>query len=122
MKHIKDVYFHIKGTPKQNEVFKTVTDNYVSASLIYVKGKGYYWLIYRCGRYTLHNDCTGEDVKMDNYTIGGSSQSMCECLLPCNRAGKTREREAIKIFDSNVFTTIRERLGYDTESWEVRTS
>lgn len=118
MKHIKKMYFHIKGRPKQDEVFKCVTDNYVYAYLAYVKNTGYYLVIHRCGKYTFHDDYTGEDVKMENYTVG-DLQSLYECLLPCNHAGKAREREAIKLFDSSIFTTIHERLGYDTDSWEV---
>jgi len=122
MKHIKDVYFHINGTPKQEEAFECVTDNYVHAYLLYVKGKGYCWSIHRCGKYIFHDDHTGEDVKMDSFKLYDRSPSIYECLVPCNRAGKAREREAVELFDSNVFTAIRERLGYDTDLWEVRTS
>lgn len=112
MKHIKDMYFHIKGTPKQEEVFSPVTDNYVRASLVYDKGKGYYLLINRCGKFMLHNDCTGEDVKIESFSMGDRSPSLFECLVPCNRAGKAREREAFGIYISCVYETIY-MLGYD---------
>ena len=115
MKHIKDMYFHIKGTPKQNETFKHVTDNYVRASLVYNKGKGYYLLIYRCGKYMLHNDYTGEDVKMESFSMGDRAPTLYECLVPCNRAGKAREREAVAVYISCVLETVY-MIGYDIDT------
>ena len=114
MAHIKDLYFHIKGTPKQDEVFETVTDNYVRASLVHDKGKGYYLSIGRMGKFMFHDDYTGKDVPMQSFSMGDKAPSRYECLVPCGRASKARGREAIEMFNSYAFATVR-AIGYDVE-------
>lgn len=114
MAYIKQAEFHIKGTPKADEVFKVTTDNYVTACLGYDKGKGYYWNIHRSGKYTLK--CDGfDDAVMCCYCLGDKSPSAYELILPVNRASKKREQEAVAIFDTEVVSVITERLGYDIE-------
>lgn len=114
MAYIKQLEFHIKGTPKADEVFKVTTDNYVTASLGYDKGKGYYWNIHRAGKYTLK--CDGfDDAVMCCFSLGDRSPSAYELILPVNRASKKREAEAIAIFDAEVIDVITKRLGYDIE-------
>ena len=113
---IREMFFHIKGTPD-----KTTQDsrarNYISASLIYDKGHGYLWYIHRVGRYTW-SDQYGDRV-MQSYTIGDLAPSIYEYILPCTRAGKAREREAIELFDGSVVSAIIHRLGYEIEIDEV---
>lgn len=116
MARIKELDFHIKGTPDY-----TTTDqhakNYINASLGYDKGKGYFWSIYREGRYTWHDDEYGDRV-MRCFTLGDKAPSLWEYLVPCNRAGKAREREAIELFESNVISAITHRLGYEIDDVE----
>lgn len=114
MPYIKQIYFHIKGTPKEDEVFETVTNNYVNAALGYDKGNGYYWRISRSGRYTIHTNEYGDYV-MNSFQLCDPAPSLYELLVPCKRAGKAREREAIELFDSNVVSAITDRLGYEIE-------
>lgn len=116
MASIKEVFFHIKGT-KDYTTTNQYVRNYVRASLYYSKGRGYVWSIYRVGRYTWHDDEYG-DMKMQCFTLGDKAPSINECLLPCTRAGKAREREAVELFDSNVVSAITHRLGYDIEAEE----
>ena len=114
MKHIKDVYFHIKGTPKQEEVFKTVTDNYVRAALVYDKGRGYYLSIGRWGKFMRHDDYSGDDIAMQAFSLVDKAPSRYECLVPCKRASKAKESEAIEMFYSYALATVR-AIGYDVE-------
>lgn len=113
MAYIRENYFHIKGTPKENEIFHTCTNNYVSAVLGYDKGRGYYWRISRSGKYTFRGDGF-DDTVMCAFSLGDRSPSLYEILVPCNRAGKSRERKAIELFESNVIDAITQ-LGYDVE-------
>lgn len=114
MAYIKEKYFHIKGTPKEDEVFSTVTNNYVHAVLGYDKGKGYYWRISRSGKYTLRSNEYGDSV-MCCFRLSDPSPSLYELLVPCGRRGKAKEREAVELFDNNVVSAITDRLGYDIE-------
>lgn len=113
MKIIKEIYFHIKGTPHEDEVFETVTDNYVHAKVGYEKGKGYFWQINRSGRYTWQDGDI--NLILNAFQLGDRAPFIHECLVPCGRAGKAKEREAIELFDSNVVSAIIHRLGYDIE-------
>lgn len=115
MAAIKEVFFHIKGTKDYTTTSQYVR-NYVRASLRYEKGRGYVWYIHRVGRYTWHDEEYGDTV-MVCFTIGDKAPSLSECILPCTRAGKAREREAIKIFDSEVLDVIHQ-LGYDIDEEE----
>ena len=114
MAYIRENHYHIKGTPMEDEVFKTCTDNYVVAVLGYDKGKGYYWRISREGRYTLRSEGF-DDVVMRAFSLGDRAPSLYEILVPCNRAGKTRQRQAEELFDINVVNAIKHRLGYEIE-------
>ena len=114
MAYIREKYYHIKGTPRENEVFSTCTNNYVVAVLGYDKGKGYYWRISREGRYTLRSEGF-DDVVMRAFSMGDRAPSLYETLVPCGRAGKARQRQAEELFDCNVVSTIKNRLGYDIE-------
>ena len=114
MAYFRNVDYHIKGTPKENEIFDICADNYVRAVLGYDKGKGYYWRISRSGKYTLRMDGY-DDTVMRAFSLGDRSPSLYEILVPCNRAGKARQREAEELFDSNVVSAIIHRLGYDIE-------
>lgn len=114
MAYIRENNYHIKGTPKENEIFKTCTNNYVNAVLGYDKGKGYYWRISRHGRYTMRGEGF-DDTIMCSFRLADPSPSLYEILVPCSRAGKAREREAIELFESNVVSAIVHRLGYDVE-------
>ena len=112
---IKDEFFHIKGTPTEKELMNTSGhDNYVWASLYYVKGEGYFWRIDTEKHYTYHDEVFG-DMTMRAYTIGGNKNWICERLVECKRAGKKKQQEAIEYFDSNVVSAIIHRLGYDVE-------
>lgn len=114
MAYIKEISFHIKGMPRENEVFHVCTNNYVNAVLGYDKGKGYYWRISRSGRYTMRGEGY-DDTVMCAFRLADPSPSLYEILVPCSRAGKAREREAIELFESNVVSAIVHRLGYDVE-------
>ena len=114
MKHIKNMYFHIKGTPKQDEVFKTVTDNYVRVALVYDKGRGYYLSIGSCGKFMMHDDYSGDDIAMQAFNLCDKAPSRHECLVPCKRASKAKEGEAIEMFYSYASATVR-AIGYDVE-------
>ena len=113
MAYFRSEYYHIKGTPKENEVFSTITNNYVEAVLGYDKGKGYFWRISREGRYTLR--CEEGDFVMCAFNIADKSPYLYEVLVPCARAGKARQRQAEELFDCNVVSAIKNRLGYDIE-------
>lgn len=115
MAAIKEVFFHIKGT-KDYTTANQYSRNYVRASLRYEKGEGYIWTIHRVGRYTWHDKEYGDTV-MACFTIGDKAPSLSECILPCTRAGKVRERMAIDMFDGNVVNTIR-MLGYEIDEVE----
>ena len=114
MAYIKETNYHIKGTPREDDAFETCTDNYVVAVLGYDKGNGYSWRICREGRYTLRSEGF-DDVVMRAFNLCDKSPSLYEILVPCNRAGKARQRQAEELFDRNVVSTIKNRLGYDIE-------
>ena len=117
MAYIKEKYFHIKGTPKEDEVFSTVTNNYVNAVLGYDKGKGYYWRISRSGKYTLRSNEYGDSV-MCCFRLSDPSPSLYELLVPCGRRSKAKEREAVELFDNNIVSAITDRLGYTIDDEE----
>ena len=113
MGYIREAYFHIKGTPTEETTLQ-LNDNYVHAAIGYDKGKGYYWRISREGRFTVHDDVYGDHI-LHAFRLCDPSPSLYEFLVPCKRAGKAKEREAIELFDSNVVSAIIHRLGYDIE-------
>lgn len=114
---IKTIYFHIKGKPFNTIQDQGVKDNYVMACLDYVKGNGYTWSIRPIGQYTIHDDKYGDIVmnRLTVYILRDNPEIYKELLVECNRKGKTKEREAIELFDSNVRNVITCRLGYDIE-------
>lgn len=114
MAYIKEMNFHIVGTPTESEVDHSITNNYVNAALGYSKGKGYYWRISRHGRFTVRDEQYGDHV-LCAFSFGDKAPSLYEIIVPCQRASKKREREAIELFESNVITAITHRLGYDIE-------
>lgn len=109
---IKEKCYHLKGTPKESEVFKTITNNYLSTRVTYEKGRGYYMVISRMGKYTY--DYGDGTVVMEAFRLADPSPHLFECLVPCTRAGKAREREAVKMFDENILSAIT-KLGYEIE-------
>lgn len=115
--NIKTVYFHINGTPTNITDDCNVKDNYIMADLDYTKGKGYTWSIRPIGQYTIYDEKYGNAV-MNRVTIHLNKnipEIYDECLVSCNRRGKAKEREAIKLFNCNVYSAIKHRLKYDVE-------
>lgn len=106
---IKKIYFHVNGTKTVEEAEAIATDNYVSASLMYVAGKGYYWGVHRMGRYTSNR------IVLCAEQFPSKSPSLYECIVKCARKGSKKEKEAIEFFDSNIFSVVKNRLGYDVE-------
>ena len=104
---INELYFHIKGTPREDEAPKATTNNYVYAAVGYDKGKGYYWLIHRCGKFKI-DGCT-------LISFEASEKCIREYLVPCTRASEARKNKATELFCSNVVSAITHRLGYDIE-------
>ena len=115
---VKTEYFHVKGTPLNTTTDMNVKKNYIMANLDYTKGKGYTWSIRPIGQYTIKDDKFGDAV-MNVISFGLFSESpdeiYKECLVPCQRRGKAKEKEAIEYFDSNILSAITNRLGYDIE-------
>lgn len=114
---IKTIYFHIKGKPLNTTNDQNVTDNYIMASIDYTKGIGYTWSIRPIGQYTVHDDKYGDYVmnRLTVYVLKDNLEIWRECLVPTQRKGKAKEREAVELFDSNVLSAIKNRLGYDIE-------
>lgn len=107
---IKKKYFHISGTKTMKEAEAIITtDNYVSASLMYVTGEGYYWDIHRMGRYMSNG------IILCTEQFPSKSTSLHECIVKCARKGVKKEKGAIEFFDSNIFSVVKDRLGYDIE-------
>ena len=115
MAHIKEKYYHIVGTPTK-ETHDQNTKNYVEAHVGYDKGRGYYLSVHRAGRYTLHDEKFG-DIEMHCFTIGDKAPSVWDYIVPCNRASKKREQEAIAIFDAEAKDVVL-NLGYDIDGEE----
>lgn len=117
MMSIKTCYFHIKGKPDNTTRDQNVTDNYIMADLDYVKGRGYAWSIRPIGQYTAGNDKYGYYLmnRLTVYVLKDNKEIYKEILVPCSRRSKTKEREAIELFDSNVVSAIIHRLGYDVD-------
>lgn len=113
---IKKVYFHINGKPENTTTDMDVKDNYIMASLDYTKGAGYTWSIRPIGQYTVKSD-DGDYLmnRLTVYILKNNEEIYKECLVPCKRSGKAKEREAIEMFDSNVLAAVKNRLGYDVE-------
>ena len=118
MSSIKTVYFHIKGKPFNTVNDQDVVDNYVMASLDYTKGIGYTWSIRPIGQYTIKDDKYGDCVmnRLTVYVLKDNPEIWRECLVPAQRKGKAKEREATEYFNSYVVSTIIHRLGYDIET------
>lgn len=121
---IKTLYAHIVGTPTDKTDDMNVKDNYIIATLDYTKGKGYTWSIRPIGQYTIYDakygNCVMNVISCGLFsTIGQKPEIYRECLVECGRRGKAKEREAIELFDSNVFSAIK-NLGYETDSYEVK--
>ena len=112
MASIKELYYHIKGTPKVNET-TNCNNNYVAAWVSYDKGKGYFMNIRRYGRFTWHDDTYGDCV-MQSFSLWDDAPHLSECLVPCSRAGKARERDAIALFDARVQNAVA-GLGYEVD-------
>ena len=116
MATIKDLYFHIKGTPDKTATEREIKeDNYVWASLYYTKGEGYFWRIDTEKQYTWYDDHTGESIVMRAYTLGRDKNWICEKLVPCKRQGKAKQKEAEVLFDAAVVAVITYRLGYEID-------
>lgn len=52
------------------------------------------------------------------YVLKDNPEIWRECLVPTQRKGKAKEREATELFDSNVVSAIIHRFGYDIEMEE----
>ena len=112
MAHIKECFFHIVGEPTAEETTRSTT-NYVGATLLYDKGKGYYMMINRCGRFTIHDEKYGNHI-LNSFTLGDKAPYLYECVVPCARSGKAKERQAVELFDANVVDAVK-RLGYEID-------
>lgn len=115
--NIKTMYFHIKGKPLNTINDQNVTDNYIMADLDYVKGRGYAWSIRPIGQYTAGDDKYGYYLmnRLTVYILKDNEEIYKEIIVPCSRRGKAKEREAIELFNCNVYSAIKHRLKYDVE-------
>lgn len=121
MSYIKEAYFHIKGTPTKETTDIGVKRNYIQAVLDYTKGKGYTWSIRPIGQYTVKDEEYGDAVmNVISYELFSSvhPEIWRECLVECGRRGKAKEREAMEYFETHVYSTIINRLGYDIDDEE----
>lgn len=121
MPYIKEKYFHIKGTPDKTTTDNGVKRNYIYTTLEYIKGIGYTWSIRPTGRYTWKDEKYGDTV-MNVISYGLLSKNnpeiWRECLIPCGRRSKLKEREAVELFDNNVVSAVTDRLGYTIDDEE----
>ena len=110
---IRKEYFHIKGKPLNTTGDPGVTDNYILATLDYTKGSGYTWSIRPIGQYTVKTD-DGDFLmnRMTIYILKDNKEIYKECLVPCQRKGKVKQKEAEELFEGNVVAAIENRLGY----------
>ena len=113
---IRKEYFHIKGKPLNTTGDPGVTDNYILATLDYTKGSGYTWSIRPIGQYTVKTD-DGDFLmnRMTIYILKDNKEIYKECLVPCQRKGKVKQKEAEELFEGNVVAAITHRLGYEID-------
>lgn len=116
MSTIRKKYFHIKGKPVNTTENWNVVDNYILATLDYTKGRGYTWSMRPIGQYTTKTD-EGSIImnRMTVYVLKESKEIYKECLVPCKRQGKVKEKEAEELFEGNVVAAIENRLGYEID-------
>lgn len=116
MPTIREKYFHIKGKPVNTTEDQNVVDNYILATLDYTKGIGYTWSMRPIGQYTTKTD-EGSIImnRMTVYVLKESKEIYKECLVPCKRQGKVKEKEAEELFEGNVVAAIENRLGYEID-------
>lgn len=107
MKTIQQRYYHIKGTPKAEDVgISSVHDNYIKADVYYSEGgysyftykntpRGYFMSVHKVGR---GKDSCGYWESTALFANDGCKKMISEV----NRQSKKREENALTYFEANI--------------------
>lgn len=107
--YIKELYFHIKGTPLADEYVDDGTKNYVKVVLYYRKEDTSY---YPRGFYTRLMPI-GWDGKVESYELFSETGKASSPVLlkTCTRRTKKAEAEAVAFFEEKLPVMLRENYG-----------
>ena len=112
--YIKEIFFHIKGTPTVEEAETGTYGNYIKATLHYDLGgynlftyksypRGYYLGVNKIGYG--QNKYSGNVLHWESFRMSKNSGANY-CIIPCNRKSKKKEAEAVAYFDENIMKVI----------------
>lgn len=105
METIKQIYYHIKGTPTASEADWQTTGNYIEAEVYYTKGgysyftykntpRGYFISARKIGRYTTNG------IEMISRTLGGEGYKAL--VKETARKSAKAASEAEEYFNENI--------------------
>ena len=109
MKRIKEIYYHIDGTPTKEEA-KIISnkENYIKATVYYSEGGFSYFTYKQTPRaYFLSAQPVtlakaGEAGTMESLAMFNSNAFKIMIGEPVNRQSKKKESEALKYFENNI--------------------
>jgi hypothetical protein len=109
MKRIKEIYYHIDGTPTKEDA-KIISDkeNYIKATVYYSEGGFSYFTYKQTPRaYFLSAQPVtlakaGEAGTMESLTMFNNNAFKIMIGEPVNRQSKKKEAEALNYFENNI--------------------
>ena len=109
MKRIKEIYYHIDGTPTKEEA-KIISnkENYIKATVYYSEGGFSYFTYKQTPRaYFLSAQPVtlakaGEAGTMESLAMFNNNAFKIMIGEPVNRQSKKKESEALKYFENNI--------------------